>query len=134
MQVTARFDGILRAFNSPDIIASIFCDDPRNACEDPGQERPIQYAFSQAGEVYTCPLFFTLQRFAPSLFEKDQISSMLHEFTHLAAIYSPPTIDHTYLHKTIVTLNTSRALQNADTYAFYAKAVCLASPACVDHI
>ena len=71
VQVMARFDGILGAFHPPDIVASL------------KQEKRILYVFSWAGAVYNCPLFFNLQRFSPSLLEKDQVSSMLHELTHL---------------------------------------------------
>lgn len=56
---------------------------------------------------------------------------MLHEFTHLEAIYFPPTI---YLHKKVVALDTANALRHADSYAYYAKAVGLASATCADPI
>ncbi|RPB19941.1 zincin, partial [Terfezia boudieri ATCC MYA-4762] len=104
---------------------TIFCNDPRGNCT--GEEpRIIQYALSQAGEVYNCPDLFNLPRFSTNLLQKDQVSSMLHELTHLEGIYFLPTKDLEYLHKEVLGLNTTSALQNADSYAYYAKAVCLA--------
>ncbi|KAF8430942.1 hypothetical protein BGX38DRAFT_1058735, partial [Terfezia claveryi] len=80
----------------------------------------LQYALSAAGEVYNCPSFYKLQRFSQDLKEQDQVSSMLHEFTHLGGIYFPPTRDKKYIHEEVVALSTIDALENAQSYAFYA--------------
>ena len=50
---------------------------------------------------------------------------MLHELTHLDAIYSPPTVDHEYMYIGVLGLN---ATKDAQPYAFYAKDLWLARP------
>jgi len=62
------------------------------------------------------------------LLQSDQVSSMLHELTHLGAIYSPQTADHGYMYKEVLELNTTTALDNAQSYASYAEDLCLARP------
>ncbi|KAF8442556.1 hypothetical protein BGX38DRAFT_1045022, partial [Terfezia claveryi] len=78
------------------------------------------YTYSHGGTVHNCPLFFNLMYFSTTPWEMDQATSMLHELTHLGAIYTPWTRDHGYSYWGIRRLNKTKALNNAQSYAYYA--------------
>ena len=135
----------METFNSPAVLAVVYCsnwgtnlerNDPNDGCEqDPeqylfGNGQSLQYALSGSRRVFNCPSYFYLPSFSRTLLQKDQVTSMLHELTHLGTIFFPPTKDEAYLYQTLLTLNVTKALGNADPYAYYAKHLCLESPTC----
>jgi len=69
-----------------------------------------------------------------SLSGKGQVSSLLYALIHLERICSPQTRDLRYGCPEVTDLNTTASLQNADSYTFYAKGMCLASPTCVSYL
>lgn len=52
----------------------------------------------------------------------------MHEFTHTPGVYSPGTKDYAYGYAASVALDSSQAVNNADTYALYANGELFFSP------
>ena len=50
---------------------------------------------------------------------------MIHEFSHLAGIYSPGTSDYAYEYDGIQSLSSTQSLNNADNFELYANAIYL---------
>jgi len=76
--------------------------------------------------MYHYPAFYLLSRFSIHIPQVDQVTYMFHELTHFDAIYSPCTVDHEYMYIRVLGLNATRALNNLQSYAFYAKDLRLA--------
>lgn len=74
----------------------------------------------RTGATYYCPRYFELEANSTSCGEQSQGSNTLHEATH--AVFK--TTDVAYGLENVMSLDSSQALVNADTYTFYAIGMC----------
>ncbi|OJJ64728.1 hypothetical protein ASPSYDRAFT_138625, partial [Aspergillus sydowii CBS 593.65] len=75
--------------------------------------------------VVNCDLYYETEASSDTCGYLDQGGIALHEFTHATGIYSPGTEDIAYGYEEVQSLDTDRALNNADSYAYYGAAIYL---------
>lgn len=68
--------------------------------------------------IVNCPLFFTLPALTSTCHGQDQAMATLHETTHLKQIKG--TTDHVYGDEAVKKLSAAQALENADTFGYFA--------------
>ncbi|KAK6854266.1 hypothetical protein PG995_009359 [Apiospora arundinis] len=102
--------------------ARLFCYDYYNVCEVYGPL--VAYSISSGPDtMVVCPLFWERPGLTKECHRQDHATTILHETTHQASVYSPKTNDYAYSYDNITKLEPSRALLNADQYSLYANAV-----------
>ena len=71
--------------------------------------------------IVNCEIYYTLLMTGlPTVREgQDEATTAVHEFTHLPAVYDPPTSDFRYGNEVLL-LESEQALENANNYATYA--------------
>ncbi|KAL4745312.1 hypothetical protein BDW72DRAFT_59585 [Aspergillus terricola var. indicus] len=75
----------------------------------------------QDNTIVTCDLYYDTLEASNSCSYLDQGGIVLHEYTHASQVYSPGTEDIVYGYENVQSLqNTEKALNNADSYAYYA--------------
>ncbi|KAL4737181.1 Deuterolysin metalloprotease family-domain-containing protein [Aspergillus similis] len=80
----------------------------------------------QDNTIVTCDLYYDTLEASNSCSYLDQGGIVLHEYTHASQIYSPGTEDIVYGYENVQSLqDTEKALNNADSYAYYAAAIYL---------
>lgn len=102
-------------------VSRTYCTDPYGYCTS----NVLAYAVPSASNVNYCPAFYTLPAVTGSCYAQDQAGTVLHETTHLSAVYSPNTIDYAYGYAASTRLTTAQAVLNADSYTLFANAVSL---------
>ncbi|KAL2871014.1 Deuterolysin metalloprotease family-domain-containing protein [Aspergillus lucknowensis] len=75
--------------------------------------------------VVNCPGYYSSTKVSNYCNYLDQAGITLHEYSHADALYSPGTEDIVYGYDGVLSLNTKRAKDNADSFAYYASAVYL---------
>lgn len=80
----------------------------------------LAYAVSGKNMVVTCPDWYKILPETDDCGGKDKGLTMLHEISHLGAVYNPPTTDMAYGYDSIISLSKEDAIRNADTYNYYA--------------
>ncbi|KAL4877621.1 Deuterolysin metalloprotease family-domain-containing protein [Aspergillus karnatakaensis] len=76
-------------------------------------------------KVVNCPGYYTSTRETTACGYLDQAGITLHEYAHAESLYPPGTEDIVYGYEGVLSLNTERAKNNADSFAYYASAVYL---------
>ncbi|KAL3456772.1 Deuterolysin metalloprotease family-domain-containing protein [Aspergillus heterothallicus] len=75
--------------------------------------------------VVNCPGYYTSTKVSNYCGYLDQAAITLHEYAHAESLYPPGTEDIVYGYEGVLSLNTERAKNNADSFAYYASAVYL---------
>ncbi|EYE90985.1 putative penicillolysin/deuterolysin metalloprotease [Aspergillus ruber CBS 135680] len=107
-------------------------DNIKHYCTDPWSEQGscrknfLAHEWAQYSMIVNCEIYYTLLMTGlPTVREgQDEATTAVHEFTHLPAVYDPPTSDFRYGNEVLL-LESEQALENADNYATYATAVYL---------
>ncbi|KAA8642004.1 hypothetical protein EYZ11_003952 [Aspergillus tanneri] len=103
---------------------SYSCSPDGIRCSNPGESFFIT-AYGETngyyGRIRTCPAYFSLVRFSNQCDRLDQATSSTHEMAHTKGIYGPETYGFYQVHQ----LDTATAMENAESYAFFAKSAFL---------
>ncbi|CEN61375.1 hypothetical protein ASPCAL08029 [Aspergillus calidoustus] len=75
--------------------------------------------------IVNCDLYYSTEADSNYCGYLDQGGIALHEYTHATGVYAPGTDDVVYGYDSVQALDTTSALNNADSYAYYAAAVYL---------
>lgn len=86
----------------------------------------LAYSIPDENSIANCESYYELPGISNHLETLDRVTTTLHEFTHLPAIFVTEsgeygTDDFAYGYEECMLLTTEEALENADTYAFFAK-------------
>ncbi|KAF1981612.1 putative neutral protease 2 like protein, partial [Aulographum hederae CBS 113979] len=96
---------------------SLHCLDVLGACS----RGTLAYTLPAFNLVATCDLAFEmLEVTSRRCHAQDLASTMLHEFAHAPGVYGPGTQDLGYGYAAAMRLSSTRALNNADSFALYA--------------
>ncbi|EGC49390.1 deuterolysin metalloprotease [Histoplasma capsulatum var. duboisii H88] len=96
------------------------CHDAMNVCSRPGA---IAYAVSGSNIVVNCPIFYSAGVSLHECDSGDRALTVIHEFSHIDAVYYPATTDIAYGEDASIALTPDMAFRNADNYIFYANAI-----------
>ncbi|KAJ5494472.1 Peptidase M35 deuterolysin [Penicillium fimorum] len=122
-EVSARYKAIANeASNLSSGIMTYNCGNDITQ-SDCGGNGVLAYALSGNHKVVNCPEWYKIVPAIDDCGGTDQGLAMLHELSHIADVYSPPTQDFTYKYNNIVKLPKEQAILNADTYNLYAGAI-----------
>jgi deuterolysin len=102
-------------------VSRTYCNDPYGYCTS----GVLAYAVPSANNINYCPSFYSLPAVTRSCYAQDQAGTVLHEETHVPAVYSPGTNDYAYGFSASTRLSAAQAVGNADTYTLFANAVSL---------
>jgi len=91
----------------------------RYRCSDCSNVRIGGFTSVRRGVVVYCDAFFKSPTQCKGRYKRDQPLIMMHELSHALA----GTKDEAYVWENFFNLNSGQALDNADTYAYFAKAV-----------
>ncbi|KAL4894485.1 Deuterolysin metalloprotease family-domain-containing protein [Aspergillus ambiguus] len=81
--------------------------------------------YPSSSKVVNCPGYYQSEAVSDICGYLDQAAISLHEFTHATAVYSPGTEDLAYGATAVLGLSSSQAMNNADSFAYYASSVYL---------
>ena len=97
-------------------VITYYCNDPYKYCS------PALMAYTLPDQSITvnCDVFYKYPALDDTCFDQDQATTVIHEFTHAPAVYSPGTGDFGAGYDEATKLNAEKALKNADTYALFA--------------
>ncbi|OJD13555.1 hypothetical protein ACJ73_09190 [Blastomyces percursus] len=95
------------------------CDDGMEVCR-PGT---VAYALSRSNVVVNCPIYYSVAAVSQACDAGDQALTVIHELSHIDAVYYPATTDLAYGEGASMALSADMAVRNADSYTFYANAV-----------
>lgn len=97
-------------------VITYYCNDPYKYCS------PALMAYTLPDQSITvnCDIFYKYPALDDTCFDQDQATTVIHEFTHAPAVYSPGTGDFGAGYDEATKLNAEKALKNADTYALFA--------------
>ncbi|KAE8334223.1 neutral protease 2 [Aspergillus arachidicola] len=119
MIVSDRFRAVAKEASGGGLV-TYHCSDPYGIC---GPDS-VAYARGYLNEIITCDRFYSqyplLTRECDSV---DQATTVLHELTHVPAVYNPATRDLAYGYDAATQLSAREARDNADNYAFYSLVV-----------
>lgn len=118
-EVAARYEAIANEasnFGSGNVTYNCGNDKEEGGCA----HGVLAYALSGNNHVVNCADFYKIVSAIDSCGGTDQGLVMIHELSHIAAVYSPPTSDFAYKYNALVNLPKDQAILNADTYNFYA--------------
>lgn len=116
-EVSKRLTAVATDCGSTSRTTSTNCNDPYNGCSS----NVLAYTLPSQNFITYCDIFFNqLPAVASRCHGQDQATTVLHEETHAEGVYSPGTDDLGYGFAAASQLSTSRALNNADSYALYA--------------
>ncbi|KAF7591729.1 hypothetical protein BBP40_001173 [Aspergillus hancockii] len=73
------------------------------------------------GRIRTCPAYYNFPKWSTTCDVLDQATSSLHEMAHTKGIFGPETYGYDAVHR----LQSSAALENAESYAFFSKSAFL---------
>jgi len=98
------------------------CDTPfveggRHFCSDCSDYPVVAYADTARGRAGYCPIYFEFDAQNEGCHDADRPHVLMHELSHLFA----GTTDTVYGYENLIKLSSSQALNNADTYAHFAK-------------
>ncbi|KAE8349282.1 hypothetical protein BDV28DRAFT_160629 [Aspergillus coremiiformis] len=98
---------------------SYSCQPDSISCQSGGMFSQTGYATTDGvtGEVHTCPAYFDLPPASHECSALDQQTSSLHELAHTKGVLG----FEVYGYSSIMGLDSSTALKNAESYAFFAK-------------
>ncbi|KAI1815911.1 neutral protease 2-like protein [Poronia punctata] len=99
-------------------VSDTYCTDVYGACSS----NVLAYTLPSGSYIVNCPLYFSaLPGVSGTCHAQDQATTTLHETTHLTQIAG--TDDLGYGYDAALSLSSSQALNNADSYALFANAI-----------
>ncbi|EGE77503.1 metalloproteinase, variant 3 [Blastomyces dermatitidis ATCC 18188] len=119
-QVSDRFHAISNeACSAEGGVVKYQCEDEMDVC------RPdtVAYALSGSNVVVNCPIYYSVTAVSQACDAGDQALTVIHELSHIDAVYYPATTDLAYGEDASMALNADMSIRNADSYTFYANAV-----------
>ncbi|KAL2831475.1 Deuterolysin metalloprotease family-domain-containing protein [Aspergillus cavernicola] len=121
--VAARFQAVAREASSTSSGAITYhCSDTYGYCSS----NVLAYTLPADNIIANCDIYYSaLPAVTSSCYAQDQATTTLHELTHAPGVYSPGTQDYAYGYSAAISLSSSQALNNADSYALFANAVSL---------
>ncbi|KAL4929368.1 Deuterolysin metalloprotease family-domain-containing protein [Aspergillus undulatus] len=81
--------------------------------------------YPSLNKVVNCPGYYSSTKTSNYCGYLDQAGITLHEYAHATALYAPGTEDIAYGWDSVLSLDTSDSLNNADNFAYYASSVYL---------
>jgi len=116
--VTARLKAVADECNSSTSgVTSYHCRDTYRGCTN---SNVLAYTVPSQNYIVNCPLYFNaLQPLAKRCHQQDQATTTLHEMTHAPKVFIPGTDDKGYGYAAASKLDSTQALNNADTYALF---------------
>ncbi|KAL0257411.1 hypothetical protein SLS55_008223 [Diplodia seriata] len=128
-RVAARFDAIA---DQCEVIeqgqTKFHCEDVLGFCFANPVEWSVAYAFDQYHIICLCDLAFNLPALTDKCRELDLTGVVIHELAHLSTVLDPPARDYAYGYPDSANLESEKAVENADTYRYYAQAIALDCP------
>lgn len=115
--VADRFHAISKEASSTSSgVITYYCNDPYKYCS------PALMAYTLPDQSITvnCDEFYEYPALDDTCFDQDQATTVIHEFTHAPAVYSPGTGDFGAGYDEATKLSAEKALKNADTFALFA--------------
>ncbi|KAL3466486.1 Deuterolysin metalloprotease family-domain-containing protein [Aspergillus heterothallicus] len=120
-EVASRLEAIAEEATSTGVM-TYYCA-PRSQDDCSGNVAAMTYPSENI--IVNCDLYYSTEAASNYCGYLDQGGIALHEYTHATGIYSPGTDDVVYGYDSVQELDTNSALNNADSYAYYAAAVYL---------
>lgn len=115
--VSKRFDAVAKECNNtPGGVLNVYCTDKYNYCDD----GTFAYTVSSDNNVIWCAQYYSHPVETTSCHGDDKAGTTIHEYTHADSVFSPGTDDYAYTYANCVKLSREKALENADTYEYYA--------------
>lgn len=115
--VASRFDAVAsECRNTPGGVLDVHCDDIYNYCE----RGTFAYTIPSESDVIWCDAYWSAPLETSQCHGDDKTGTTIHEFTHADEVFSPGTDDFAYGYPACSRLSRSEALENADTYEYYA--------------
>lgn len=100
-------------------ITTLYCRDKHNYCQ-PGT---FAYHTDTDNSIVFCDAYWSASLETTQCHGDDKAGTTLHETTHDSDVFSPGTDDYAYGYTACSKLSRDKALENADTYEYYANAV-----------
>ncbi|KXG46744.1 Peptidase M35, deuterolysin [Penicillium griseofulvum] len=123
-EVAARYEAIANeASNLSSGNVTYNCGNGLKQSECGGGRGTLAYAVSGNNKIVNCPDWYKIVPAISNCGGTDQGLAMIHELSHMADVYSPPTQDFAYKYNALVELPKDQAILNADTYNLYAGAI-----------
>lgn len=97
-------------------VITYYCNDPYKYCSP----ALMAYTLPDKSITVNCDVFYKYPALDDTCFDQDQATTIIHEFTHAPAVYSPGTGDFAAGYDEATKLSAEKALKNADTYALFA--------------
>ncbi|KAL2813518.1 Deuterolysin metalloprotease family-domain-containing protein [Aspergillus granulosus] len=120
-EVAGRLEAIAEEATTTGVM-TYYCA-PRSQDDCSGNVAAMTYPSENI--IVNCDLYYDTEASSNWCGYLDQGGIALHEYTHASGVYSPGTEDVVYGYDSVQTLDTTSALNNADSYAYYAAAVYL---------
>lgn len=115
--VAKRFTAVAKECqNTPGGILNVYCSDKYNYCSDD----TFAYTVPADNNVIWCNQYWTHDTETTQCHGDDKTGTTIHEYTHANAVFSPGTNDYAYGYSACSKLTRAKALENADTYEYYA--------------
>lgn len=100
-------------------ITTLYCRDKHNYCQ-PGT---FAYHTDTDNSIVFCDAYWSASLETSQCHGDDKAGTTLHETTHDSTVFNPGTDDWAYGYTDCSKLSREKALENADTYEYYANAV-----------
>ena len=97
-------------------VLTIQCENTYGYC----RSNDFAYTVSKDDVVVWCDEYWNSETETSKCHGNDKTGITIHEFTHSSSVFSPPTEDHAYGYEDCIELDSDDALENADTYEYYA--------------
>lgn len=119
--VADRFNAVAKECSSSTSgTLDLHCEDTYNGCKS----NTFAYAISSENVVVWCDAYWNAELETSTCHGDDKAGTTIHEFTHVDDVFSPGTDDHAYTYENCIELDREEALENADTYEYYANGKC----------
>lgn len=100
-------------------ITSIYCRDKHNYC----QQGTFAYHTDSDNSIVFCDAYWSAALETTQCHGDDKAGTTIHETTHDSTVFNPGTDDYAYGYTDCSKLSRDKAIENADTYEYYANAV-----------
>ncbi|KAK3192537.1 hypothetical protein K4F52_001336 [Lecanicillium sp. MT-2017a] len=118
--VADRFKAVAKECGATDGgVLTVHCKDTYGYC----RSNDFAYTVSDDDTVVWCNEYYNAPLETSTCHGDDKTGTTIHEFTHASSVFDPPTEDHAYGYDDCVALDRAEALENADTYEYYANAI-----------
>ncbi|PLB43252.1 hypothetical protein P170DRAFT_441707 [Aspergillus steynii IBT 23096] len=120
-EVAERLDAIAKEATSKGVLTYYCQPSAQDSCG--GNIAAVTYPTED--RVVNCQGYYESTEVSDTCNYLDQAAISLHEFSHATSVYDPGTEDVAYGYDSVLQLSTKQALNNADSFAYYASAVFL---------